>query len=799
MSKTDKPYSSIVVKILAQLFLVIFVLSAIFIITDYNTLYSELLKKYERAVEQQLNHNIDTANQSFDGLRQDTTFLAHLPLVALILKQFAGVNANAGREFNENKIALQQVMQSLIGTRSNYFQIRLISYSNNGREVVRVDRELASNHITVIPESQLQEKGHRDYVKKSKTYPLDAVFLSDIQLNREHGEISQPATPTIRSIVKVRGDNQDALGIIVINYAIDNLLQSIASSSVQSATQLYLWNSDGEFLVHPDKKATFAFEYNHSSNVKTQFPELFATGVNYANHGNLGYGTDLFRHLGRNLFATRTLNLGFDEKIDSRPITMALVADYEKITEPAKHSLLRSMLILSLLIPLVTLASVYFSRKISRPIKILNDAVKRYDADSNMDLNELEKLSYKSNDEAGVLARSFLSLHKNLEKSNQFVKENELRLNTIFSSMGDGVITIDKTGKIIYVNPRAEEIFGYGAGELVGNSVNLLMTDEHSHMHNDYLKNYFMSGRSEILGMQRELRSKTKKGDVIYIDPIVTRSEVHGEVIFSAVVRDITQRKQDEILLKKYALELKRSNEELNNFAYVASHDLKAPLRNIWQVSSWIEDEIDDKEAILRNLALIKSRANKMQQLLNDLLEYSRVGRGDKDVREFDSNAILHDAFDLLNSAGGFELKFQGSFPKLNQHQTLFEMVFRNLFDNAIKHHDKSNGNIVVSCRKHDEYYLFTVKDDGPGIDTRYIEKIFDFLSRINTKSEGSGLGLSLVRKIMDSIGGKVTVESSPGEGATFTVFWPGNDDRGKMNKEENSLVDGMPENLVKH
>ena len=479
------------------------------------------------------------------------------------------------------------------------------------------------------------------------------------------------------------------------------------------------------------------------------------------------------KHIGANLFAIRTLSLNAPSENGTRKVTIALIAEYDAITQAARNSLIGSLLILVAVIPFVVAGSMVLSRRITRPIVTLNEAVVQYDADNKVDFNHLAESSIQSHDEAGVLARSFARLHENIENQNALIRNNEERLYRILTNMGDGIVSIDKEGIITYVNSRTEHIFGYSAGELIGQNVTLLMTDENASHHDGYLKAYFESGRSEILGMQRELEAKKKTGELIHIEPVVTRSVFNDETLFTAVIRDITQRKRDEQLLRKYAEELRRSNEELNNFAYVASHDLKAPLRNIWQVTSWIEEDLDNKDALLENLAIVKQRARKMQQLLDDLLEYSRVGRSAKDEREFDSQRVLRNAFELLNGGDNFTLSLEGKFPLLNEHQTMFEMLFRNLFDNAIKHNDKGTGAILVTCSDRGDYTRFAVNDNGPGIEPEYIDKIFEFLRRINTKTEGSGMGLSLVQKILENIGGRIQVESEVGVGTTFIVDWP--------------------------
>lgn len=230
--------------------------------------------------------------------------------------------------------------------------------------------------------------------------------------------------------------------------------------------------------------------------------------------------------------------------------------------------------------------------------------------------------------------------------------------------------------------------------------------------------------------------------------------------------------------LKDNAVLLVRANQELETFVYVASHDLRAPLRGIANLADWIEEDLEGgiEGETQENLDLLKSRVRRMDSLLEGLLQYSRIGRRESRVETLDSGALVAEVIDLLAPPEGFEVVVTLSMPILATQRPPLEMVFRNLIANAIKHHDRSEGRIEVSCRNRGDTYEFSVSDDGPGIAPEYHEKIFGMFQTLKPRDEveGSGMGLALVKRAVEHVGGSIAVESEPPRrGATFRFTWP--------------------------
>lgn len=222
---------------------------------------------------------------------------------------------------------------------------------------------------------------------------------------------------------------------------------------------------------------------------------------------------------------------------------------------------------------------------------------------------------------------------------------------------------------------------------------------------------------------------------------------------------------------------LLKSNEELEHFAYITSHDLKAPLRAIERLSSWIEE--DNTESLndesKHNLSLLRKRVNRLSNLIDSILEYSRAGRVDLDLKIVNLDELLHGVIDSLNPGANFQIVYPPPIPNFKTPEIPLSQVFVNLICNSIKHHDKETGKIELGAKDLGDWYEFSVSDNGPGIEEAYFTKIFMIFQTLQSKDEmeSTGIGLSIVKKIVESQGGTVLVESSLGKGTTFRFTWP--------------------------
>jgi len=251
-----------------------------------------------------------------------------------------------------------------------------------------------------------------------------------------------------------------------------------------------------------------------------------------------------------------------------------------------------------------------------------------------------------------------------------------------------------------------------------------------------------------------------------------------GEVLgVLSLAMDVTEQRVIQQALERKSEELAHSNQELEQFAYVASHDLKAPLRAIDILVDWLREDLNGHTGgeVQQNLDLLKQRTARLDRLLDDLLAYSRAGRKPGEIVDVDSRLLVEDLFVLLAPPGTMQLTADISLPVVNAHQAPLEQVLRNLINNAIKHHPTKQGSIKVYAQDKGDEVLFAVEDDGTGIPQEFAEKVFQMFQTLKPRDEieGSGMGLAIVKRIVERQGGRIWFHGGPrGRGIVFKFTW---------------------------
>jgi PAS domain S-box-containing protein len=250
---------------------------------------------------------------------------------------------------------------------------------------------------------------------------------------------------------------------------------------------------------------------------------------------------------------------------------------------------------------------------------------------------------------------------------------------------------------------------------------------------------------------------------------------VHGiDVTDQVIARQTVEEKAEELLRLTRALEI--SNRELDQFAYVASHDLKAPLRGIANLSQWIEEDfgVEVPQEAREHLELLRGRVHRMEGLIDGILRYSRAGRTEDAPEVVDVGELIREVTDLLSPAEGTDIRVEGAMPVFVTERLPLQQVFLNLVGNALKYGGSAT-RVEISVREAGSFFEFVVRDDGPGIAPEFHDRIFGIFQRLEArdKVEGTGIGLSLVRKMVDTRHGRVWVESQEGSGAAFHFQWP--------------------------
>lgn len=243
-------------------------------------------------------------------------------------------------------------------------------------------------------------------------------------------------------------------------------------------------------------------------------------------------------------------------------------------------------------------------------------------------------------------------------------------------------------------------------------------------------------------------------------------------------IMDIHELKQTQVSLEKQAARLEKSNAELDKFAYVASHDLRAPLRGMDNLARWIEEDLGPlaDDAMRDKLRLLRARVGRMECLLADILEYSRAGRNVSGPSMVDCQALLEEITALVHLPEGFCVATPLPLPTIWMSATVLEQILTNLVSNGIKHHDRASGKITVTYVEHPRQHEFCVEDDGPGIPLEFHDRVFEMFQTLERRDavEGSGIGLSVVRKLVQIVAGRIALTSPVKErGTQFSVFLP--------------------------
>ena len=358
-------------------------------------------------------------------------------------------------------------------------------------------------------------------------------------------------------------------------------------------------------------------------------------------------------------------------------------------------------------------------------------------------------------------------------------KRSEALLSAVVDNALDGIIGIDARGNIQSLNVAARKLFGYDDAEMIGENIRMLMPEPYHTEHDGYLANYQTTGVAKIIGIGREVVGRRKDGSTFPMDLAVSAFSLGEREYFTGIVRDITARKQAELTLLDTAEELGRSNLDLEQFAYVASHDLQEPLRAVsgcvQVLQRRYQAQLDERADELITHAV--DGVTRMQTLIDDLLSYSRVGTRGHAFESVDCSRIVDQALANLDTAireSGAEIVRDG-LPMLNADGAQLTQLFQNLIGNAIKFRRSEVPRIAIVARRESGTWRFAVTDNGIGMEPEYFDRIFIIFQRLHTRSEypGTGLGLAISKKIVERHGGRITVASEPGRGSTFSFTIP--------------------------
>ena len=580
----------------------------------------------------------------------------------------------------------------------------------------------------------------------------------------------------VRTITDYTGRERSLIGQLIVENA-DPTPQQISQLLRWQGVTEESWQMTRILAQQSDLYAKIAPYYidarSHYSTMHDMIKDMFY--VPGARHGaTYPIGVDLWFEL--SMEASDSIGALRDALIrQTRNYAENLIAD-------TKKQIAEQMLIFLVALILCISSFHIIVRRVIRPVNEMVDALVKATHGERVDF-----VTSARDDEIGKLAEVLHAFHDNLEQIRKTAAEldrSENHLRAVVDHTFDGLITIDARGAIKNFNHACERIFGYSSSEVIGRNVKMLMPNPYRDEHDGHVSHYLATGEAHVIGgPAREVTAMRKDGSIFPIDLSISVFTLEDGRYFSGIIRDITLRKQSEQALMGYTQALERSNKELDDFAYIASHDLKEPLRGIHNHSRFLlEDNSEtlDAESVgrLNRLVFLSQR---MERLVNDLLYFSRLGRQELAVQPTDVGAMIADVASTLEQfleERGARIAIPRALPTIVCDKPRVTELFRNLITNAAKYNDKPEKIIEIGFLESKNTAeavtmrnVFYVKDNGLGIAPEFHQEVFRIFKRLQAAQgpeEGTGVGLTFVKKIVERHGGQIWLESEPGKGTTF-------------------------------
>jgi PAS domain S-box-containing protein len=542
--------------------------------------------------------------------------------------------------------------------------------------------------------------------------------------------------------------------------------------------------------IYDNKNELFAAYYRDNNKIKAAPIEFKKTGFMFSNNSLIVWAPIV---------------------LDNEVIgTICMQSDLENMYTTLKRGAQIIVAVMFLSLVAVFLVSTRLQRVISGPILSLAEVAKTVSEKKDYSVRALKKCD----DEVGLLIGSFNEMLEQIQQRNvelvgakdklevrveertaelttaneQLTQEIDVRKKVEeqlrkteenyriqFEGALDAIIVADaETGILIDCNPAATRLVGREKSELIGKHQQILHPPE---IIEGEFSSTFSQHIKEKQGQTLETLIITKTGKIRDVAIKASLIEVRGKKLLQGIFRDITENKKAETLRNQLLEQLASANQELKDFAYVVSHDLKAPLRGIKTIADWISTDYADKldNDGKEQLSLLANRVDRMHNLIDGILQYSRVGRTEEEKVVVNLNELVTEAIDMIAPPENITITIENKLPTIECEQTRIIQVFQNLLSNAVKYMDKPNGQIKVGCVEEGAFWKFSVADNGPGIEEKYFEKIFKIFQTLTPRDEfeSTGIGLTVVKKIVELYKGKIWLESKVGEGTTFFFTLP--------------------------
>jgi len=710
-----------------------------------------------------------------DSQREDVVFLSKTPPINGMLRAIKNNNYDKqGKStYQQWVVQLQSIFRTMLSSKEKYLALRFID--KNGRELVVVRNE--EGKIVVSGKDELQDKFHRRYVRETLKLKNGETYLSEFNLNREYGKVTEPRQEVLRSAVPVFDEtNSQIAGLVIITVKVGAELRGIQENLESEGRSIYITNDHGGYLLHPDAEKTYGFDLGVRFRIQEDIPQLAKIFLPDDKSTSLTLQPE---DIGGEHVVSFT-KLFFDSNHQERFLAVGMSELYSTIIRKQAGVLSKVINVTFFLTIITSILAVWFSYRIAEPIKditaIMNDYV-RYGYSQF-------SIPSKNSDEIAMLTNSYIDLinqvedgRKGLEKMNRGLEErvierthelevSERRQRSIINNMADALMTINEEGDLISFNPAAEKMFGYQSNEVIGCNIKMLMPEKYSMHHDMYLSRYRETGVGEVIVNGREVEGLRKDGSIFPLELSVSENKTGMQSIYTGVVRDITERKQVE--------------KEKNEFVSTVSHELRTPLTSIrgalGLVTSGVLGDLPEKAKEM--LTIAGNNTQRLLFLINDILDVQKIESG-KMAFNFKKQELSKLIEDSVQNNITYAEQYGVNFVIENKLDNTYVFgdkerlmqVMANLLSNAAKF-SPTGSDVKISVARHNSSIRISVTDAGEGVPEEFRGQLFDKFTQSDSSATrekgGTGLGLAISRKIIDHHKGIIDYVTDKSVGTTF-------------------------------
>ncbi|HAI13948.1 MAG TPA: hypothetical protein DCM28_19750, partial [Phycisphaerales bacterium] len=633
----------------------------------------------------------DRLRSRIEDMSNDVKFLHDIPPISGLIRASTnsdGIDIEDTSSEVQWKNRLAVIFKELINAKPYYRRIRFIGVADKGREIVRVDRVVPENRIVRIPDDQLQTKEHRDFYQAIIKTADKQVYLSEMNLNWDHGKIIVPHVPVIRAAMRVEDEQGKIFGFVLINMDLSYVFKEL-KESLHSQTKFLMTNTNGDFLVHPDPLKTFGFDLGRPSLILEEYPTL----KGQFNDVGLEHWSGMIEQDSAKspTMAASMHKIYFDPTKPDRFICLLLTIPKDKIVaslEAVQRQILYVMIGLFLIAMVIGL---FFSRSLTRPLLQIIESIDSYGKGDTHSIHVHKAPS----DETGILLHAFQHMVFQVEKRANELRFSEARNRAVLDAAADAILSINENGIIQSVNEATETLFGYTSDEMIGQQIEKLMPSPHREMHQSYLERHrnpemnHPAPSEGVIGRIREISGLRKNGSVFPMELSVSRVWINQSQLFTGIIRDVSERKEAEARLIAKNIELEQKNKEAEQFIYSVSHDLKAPILSCTGLMALLWEDMDrnDLDAVRDSLKRIDRNVLRLENCVGDLLEFCRVGSIPHEPVLVDVNKILKQVvteLELSINQADATLDIEQDMPSVIADPNRMTELFINLLNNAI-------------------------------------------------------------------------------------------------------------------